>query len=289
MTLEKIDLENYRLDLLRQDSGTLVVTFQARAAVEDEKHLTRDRPGWGANFLDARGDSVLHVKPTTSNWYRRPDFHTWLDRNQPLFSGFDRVVLVGGSMGGYGALAFAEVMQATQVLALNPQSTLAEDLVPWENRFALGKQEDWSGAYRDAALTSQGEVYVIADRYDHLDYAHVRRLRNIQFSNFPFVGHMVPIWLVQLKCLKPIVGAVVDGQPPEAVQDIIAQAIRERRKLERWWVCLFDTACRHKKRHLVEPFLTEEMLDGLISMELNDGHSLRLRSELRHLAQRNGR
>jgi hypothetical protein len=289
MTLEQIDLENYRLDLLRKDSGTLVVTFKAMAPAERENHLVRDRPGWLANFLEARDESILHVKPTASNWYRRPDFHAWLDQNQALFSGFDRVVLIGGSMGGYGALDFAEVMQATQVLSMNPQSTLAKDLVPWETRFPLGDKEDWSGAYRDAALTGRGEVHVIADRYDLKDYAHVQRLKNIHFSNFPFVGHMVPVWLTQLQCLHPIVGAVIDAQPPDAVKKIVSQSVRDRRKLARWWGCMLDAANKHKKLHFVEPFLTEELVDGLIPKNLNDSHVKRVRHAVRKMAQRSDR
>ena len=133
-------------------------------------------------------------------------------------------------------------------------------------------------------MTGRGDIYVIADRYDTLDYNHVRRLKNCHFSNFPFVGHKVPAWLSQLNGMKPISSAVIENKPPKEVTAIISGIVRKRRKLERWWVGLLTTARLHKKEHLLRPFLTQELLESLVDMKLDNETSTQLRNDLRDLA-----
>lgn len=280
-----IDLENYRLDLVRKSGPTLVVTFEPMTACL--RNPSRDRPGWSAKFLRPRSESVLYVKPQQPNWYRRPDLFAWLDKEQALFSGFDRVVLMGGSMGGYGALAFAQAMQATEVLSLNPQTTLAADLVPWETRFTLGRAEDWTGAYRDAAETTQGEVYVVADRYEDKDYRQVARLPRYHFANFPFVGHKVPAWLLQLDALKPVSLAVLDGLPPAQVLATIQAAVRQRRKLERWWAGMVEMANKHDKRDWLARFVTADAIEAAIPMKPDSAKLRQLQADLYRLVAQN--
>jgi hypothetical protein len=263
--LSRIDLENYALDLHRRDEGTLIVTFEPMTACL--RNPSRTRPGWGAKYLDTRPESTLYVKTTAPHWYRRRDLFQWLDDSQSFFSGFDRIILMGGSMGGYAALAFGQAMQATDILSLNPQSTLAKDLVPWESRFAKGKMEDWSGEFRDAAETTCGNVYVIADRYDDMDYAHVKRLRNIQFSNFPFVGHKIPAWLLQLGALKPVISTVLDSRSPKEVNAAISIEVRTRRKLERWWVGMVAAAHKQGRIDRLKPFLSSRNLAGILPLK----------------------
>ncbi|WP_093994407.1 hypothetical protein [Flavimaricola marinus] len=251
------------------------------------RNPSRDRPGWSAKFLRCRPESVLYIKPQQPNWYRRPDLFDWIEAEHALFSGFDRVVLMGGSMGGYGALAFARAMRATEVLSLNPQTTLARDLVPWETRFALGRAEDWTGRYRDAAETTQGDVYVIADRYEKNDFMQVDRLRGHHFANFPFVGHKVPAWLQQLDALKPVSLAVLDGLPPAEVQATIHGAIRQRRKLERWWAGVANIAGKHGKRDLLARFVTPEAIEAAIPMKPDSAMLRRLQADLYRLVAQN--
>jgi pimeloyl-ACP methyl ester carboxylesterase len=273
---QKIDLGNYRMDLVRRGSGVMVVTFEPMTACR--RNPSRDRAGWGAKFLMPRTEDLLFVKPTTPNWYRRSDLHVWLEKYGKLFDQYDRVVLMGGSMGGFGALAFATVMRATEVLALNPQSTLANDLVPWEKRFDIGKEEDWSGPYRDAAKTLHGKVYVVADRYEPLDKLHIERLgTEIVFYNFPMVGHRVPEWLLQLKALQPLSIAVIEGGDPGP---LLIQTIRRRRELERWWAGIVKLAERQRRLDRLQPFLSESVLTHCLKMDENSQDLVELRTRL---------
>jgi len=279
MGLARIDLKNYTLDLVRKDSGTLVVSFESMGP--SMANPSRDRPGWGFRFLASRDESVLFVKPSKPNWYRRPDFHRWLDRNAALFAAFDRVVLVGASMGGYGALAFAEPMRATGILALNPQSTLAPDLVPWEDRFPRGLTEDWSGPYRDGAAPARGKLFVVADRYEALDMRHVNRLKSAFFYNFPFVGHIIPIWLSQVNGLKPLMRAVIDGRSPARVGKILSSCLRKRRSLEIWWTHLFARAASKNSLHRLAPFLARLDPGSLVEIGPTSETIARMQSEFR--------
>jgi len=62
-----------------------------------------------------------------------------------FFHGFEQVMTYGGSMGGYGALAYADAVNAGVVLSINPQATLSERLAPWETRFSQGKNSSGKG------------------------------------------------------------------------------------------------------------------------------------------------
>lgn len=270
MSLTRTDLENYTLDLDEKNSGVLVVTFEPMTP--SMTNPTRDRKGWGFSFFSRRAESVLYVKPTAPHWYQRPDFHDWLDENTALFDAYDRVVLVGGSMGGFGALAFAKAMRATEVLSLNPQSTLAKDLAPWESRFGLGMREDWNGRYRDAAEGLHGTVHVIADRYDALDRRHIDRLpTSFHYYNFPFVGHKVPAWLSQVDGLKPLMSAVIDGAPPSDIRKIVTTYTRRRRNLEAWWLGLYSRSAAKGRLDRLTPFLDRLDLDEIVEVSPKDG------------------
>ena len=94
-----------------------------------------------------------------------------------LFKRFDQVLFTGTGMGGYAATAFAPLSPGCTVLAFAPQSTLDPGLVPWEDRFGGGRQQDWSGRYRDAtAHTARAKtVYLIYDPYSEPDARHTAR------------------------------------------------------------------------------------------------------------------
>lgn len=244
-SVQIIELPNYQLNLLLRGSSTLVVSFEARHT--GDRPITRN--GWAYRLLKDRAEDVLFIKTYVADWYRRGALWEWAEKESQLFKAYSRRVLIGGSMGGYGSLAYSRLLKATEVLAFNPQTTLARDLTPWETRYRTAWAEDWSGPLRDAAEEVHGATYVVSDPYDYLDYAHVRRLRNIRFIPFPFVGHEMPKWLNHLGVLWPALADVIDGRDPTAT---IEEGFRRRRALPRWWHILRKKARERGKRHALQ-------------------------------------
>jgi len=256
--------ENYFLDAYVYKYDTLVVTFEPfNAALPSSKF----RSGWGSEFLRSQQISHLCIKPKISDWYRKADLITAIKELKAagFFRPFRRIVTYGGSMGGFAALAFADLIGATYVFSLNPQSTLDPQKVPWETRFRRGQREDWSGHYTEAAdgIHSVKQVYIAVDMRDALDRRHVDRIRGraVEILNMPFVGHFMPRHLKQTGLLQ---STLVGIMREEFDLDGFRKKARGRRKLAAYYDGLlsrdrvarserFRTIVNHHKDHNLTP------------------------------------
>lgn len=176
----------------------LVVTFEAADTTIDRKN--RARKGFGEDFLLKNGFAVLSVLTSSANWFRPPALLDAFQRPEikAFFSRYDRIHSYGSSMGGFGALAFADLLGVSNVVALQPVSSLAPDLAPWETRFAHGRTLNWDGPYRDACegFSQVSSVYAFFDpltpdarHVDRLARAGGDRLHRIPVAD---AGHAVP-------------------------------------------------------------------------------------------------
>lgn len=122
----------YILRMVPNDlAQALVVTFEAADTTIDRRD--RNRPGFGEEFLRKSGYAVLSVLTDSANWYRSPALLDALREPglRSFMGGFAELHSYGSSMGGFGALAFADLLGVSRVVTLQPISTLATDLVPW--------------------------------------------------------------------------------------------------------------------------------------------------------------
>src|SRR5690606_23311109 len=129
-------------------------------------------------------------------------------------------ITYGGSMGGFGALAYADLVGARTVLSINPQTTLDLRKVPFETRFRIAQRQAWTGPYSDAneKYIKADLVLIYADMMHKLDALHVKRLRgdNIKIINSPFLGHQLPYHFQFIGILKNIVDDIISGNYDEA-------------------------------------------------------------------------
>lgn len=209
-----ISTENYHLEAFVYDYRRLVVSFEPF-----NPNATADgyRMGWGSPLFRSQCVSHLCIKPKVSDWYRGPDLLTAFAELKAggFFQAFETVVTYGGSMGGYAALAFADVVGAKFVFSLNPQSTLDKTKVPWETRFHQGWHQDWSSAYAEAyqGIENVEKAYIAVDMREELDRKHVDRITgsNVQILNMPYVGHMMPLHFQQAGILRSTLSQIMDG------------------------------------------------------------------------------
>lgn len=238
-----IQLQNYRIDTVLTDNATkLVVTFEP---MERWRTLGPQRTGWGVAFLQELGCSVMAVMCKQNDWYRKPDLlHFFTQMNKRgFFRGFDQVITYGGSMGGYGALAYADAVNAGVVLSINPQATLSAQLAPWETRFNQGKKQNWEGPFANAAdgFRKVRAAYVVYDPFLPLDAKQVKLLKignpHLVELKIPVVGHHLPQWMAEMDMLKSTVQAVIAGQFSERR---FYQEARKRRLIRRYWNMLIS-------------------------------------------------
>lgn len=176
----------------------LLVTFDNLSNVKDKSVL---RDPWAYKFARDMNVSHLGVMAHVADWYRDPDL---IERFRALadsgfFEGYERVIFAGTSMGAFAAIAFASLVPGSHVVALNPQSTLDTDLVPWETRFWSGRRQDWSLPLSDAAaLTGDiGRVNIFYDPYFEPDHKHVARFSgdNIRIFKCWYSSHKSAVFL----------------------------------------------------------------------------------------------
>jgi len=220
----------------------LIVSFDNLSAVNDP---SLERDAWGDKFYGENGWSSLGILSFDANWYRDEALFDYLEnlRNSGFFKQFKHVVFTGTSMGAYAACAFCGLAPGSTVLAYSPQSTLAKELVPWEKRFNRGRQQDWSGRYRDAAdLTAPASrVYLCYDPYMEGDKAHADRFHgdNIVHLHSNYIGHKTVVFFRRAGILKDITRLCIENKMTKAIFDDL---YRSRRKLPWYYFGLMDIA-----------------------------------------------
>lgn len=226
----QVELPGYFIDYYR-GGDRLVVTFEGAGG----KMVRPDpsRKPWAFDFLEKTGYSVLGVKPKRVDWYRGADLHAVFRSGElrALAGQHTHIFLYGGSMGGYAALAFAETFPGCTSIALNPQTTLKPDLVPWDKRYPISQKQDWSGDFCDGrnGAAAAEKVYIIYDPFYKLDRMHVERLHqeNLVKLRIPLIGHSVPIWMNKMGILKQTIEGILSG----GLQERDFRKMAEARKL----------------------------------------------------------
>ncbi len=142
------------------------------------------------------------------------------------------MVFAGVSMGGYAAMAFGSLVEGAHVIAVNPQTTLNTDLVPWETRYENGRRQDWTLPLGDAAtLTSKlGRVNLFYDPYHALDQQHIDRLSgdNLHIYKCWYSSHKTAVFLRKIDALKSVMQHCIFD---ELTDPVFYKLYRNRRNL----------------------------------------------------------
>jgi len=242
-------LQGYTIEFFLRSSDTLVVTFDPR---RKSYPPSETREAWAAVFLARRGLSGLHVKPDQSCWYLDAGLETFFRDAQAagLFASFATVMTYGGSMGGFGALAFAAITGAQRVMAMNPQANLGPAVRGWERRYKEAEALDWTSPICDLGLQVAGveTLAVVFDPYDTYDrpQADLIAADHMIRLHIPFVGHRVPAHLLSLRLLAPVFDQTLAGS-----LDLPAfyRTARQRRMLLRYKRVMLRRTKENKPRN----------------------------------------
>ncbi len=207
----------------------VVVTFEG--ADQTIARHDRNRPGFGERFLLENNYATVSVLTNSAHWFRDRDVQDYLRGPQLrcFLADFDRVHTYGSSMGGFAAIVFAEVLGASNVVAMQPVSSLRTDLVPWEERFVNGRKLDWSGAFADAAevVGKCPSVWALYDP-DNVDARHAERLAaaapQMKLIHVKGAVHAVPRHLHKAGMLQQVVRACLKQVLADDVRGILKDA-----------------------------------------------------------------
>ncbi len=212
-------------------SHQLVVSFDN---LSDAGNPRYDRDPWAGKFCADNGWSHLGIYAQPPSWFRDERLIAFLEglRDAGFFTRFDRVAMVGTSMGGFGALTFCDLAPGATIITFSPQTSLSADLVPWEKRFAKGRAMDWTLPYSDAATQTKraDKVFVVYDPFLVDDRRHFDRLSgdNIVALKGFGLGHKSAFVLNRMQRLKPIMALGITG---ELTPDKFYKLIRNRKDI----------------------------------------------------------
>ncbi len=209
----------------------LVVSFDN---LSDAGYPHYDISPWAEKFIREHGWSHLGIYAQGPSWFRDMRMIEFMEklRDDGFFSRFERVSMIGTSMGGFGALTFSSLAPGATVVALSPQSSLHPDLVPWETRFGKGRKQNWDLPFSDAAtqLSALNKAYVLYDPFEQNDVRHIARLpqeRLVHLKGFGF-SHKSAILLRRIGKLKFVMERAITGQLTESE---FYRNIRERKNV----------------------------------------------------------
>lgn len=195
---------------------TLIVTFEN---LDDVRDKGADRLPWGHQFVLGEGWSMLGLMAHNWTWYRDAAVQDFFDelRDSGFFSGFERVVFYGASMGGYAAAAYSAAAPGATVIAISPQATLARDVTGWETRYRRAWRRDFSASSRYAhapdMIRGAGRVHLFFDPSSPLDAMHAALFQGENVAKLPCrrMGHRIASLWLGMGILKPIVQDCVAG------------------------------------------------------------------------------
>ena len=162
---------------------------------------TLDRPyprqPWIAKRIADLGYSLLGVQSTRKDWFRMTDTPKLLKQlvAKGFFEGFESIVFIGASMGGFAAINFAPLVPNAKVLVLSTQSTMNKTIAPFEHRFPWAvRNSNWEDpAFLDAAdaIPDIPRTTIVYDPFVPEDKAHALRLvgPNTQLAAIPNATH----------------------------------------------------------------------------------------------------
>ncbi|MBS7541669.1 hypothetical protein [Ancylobacter oerskovii] len=149
------------------------------------------------------------------NWFPPESVRKALEAMRPQLDAYRQRVLYGGSMGGYAAVKYSALFEASHVVSLCPQWSID----PAE---CGGVDPGWGGHFTRAMAGMgivpadvAGRVYLFLDTYDRRDRFHAGKIQaaypsSVIFS-VPWVGHNVTGTLSGTSNLFRIVRACMEG------------------------------------------------------------------------------
>jgi len=221
MHIEQIDLGNNYVRTCIQDSKTLVVSFDMGGR---PRKPNPKRPGFAQKFLLQQGFDAMFVMPKTYDWYQTPELAEFFKilRKTGFLSGYERIITYGSSMGGFAAIAFSALVCATDVIALQPRTTLHDRQAKWFSAYSEKMNINRSGQLADAlrGLMRTARITVFFDPFHKRDARHARRIlaksQSARLMKVPFIGHQVPYFFSQAGILKSVFKMSLEPEFDEA-------------------------------------------------------------------------
>jgi pimeloyl-ACP methyl ester carboxylesterase len=192
---------------------TLVISFSP--LIDENRNMGKD-DGFGVKFFESNEISAVYVIPKWNHWYQYEYIESALNILKCYIARFEKVVLYGVSMGGYGVLKYANYLAASSVISISPQAALSGPRSTFDTRFGQfwekieNISDDW--LYEKAFPLNTAILY---DRFHADDNAHaeiiLNHVRHAKAIHLPFSGHEVFAVLNESGILSKFILALIES------------------------------------------------------------------------------
>ena len=138
--------------------------------------------------------NVIGVMPKEKSWFPEASMRAMLAAIQDLIASFKIRVGYGGSMGGYAAIKYSNLLELNRIVALVPQYSIdPEDI--HDPRYNMFYQADLNANMRIQAqdVSAHREYIVVYDQYYPEDRGHYLKIQplipHLHTLHLPFTGH----------------------------------------------------------------------------------------------------
>ncbi|MCU4425193.1 hypothetical protein [Acinetobacter sp. WU_MDCI_Abxb74] len=180
--------EHIRAIFLPGDSNTLVLSFgdlitrASGLSVNAEKSLVKYQY------------NIIGIMPKQKSWFPQASMIELAKTISPVLQGFKNIVGYGGSMGGYAAIKYSNLLNMNRVIAFVPQYSI--DPTQVEDRryaefFDAVANKDMQIQLPD--VDAAREYVIVYDPYFSIDREHYLKIKellpNLHTIHLPFTGH----------------------------------------------------------------------------------------------------
>lgn len=180
--------EHIRAIFLPGDSNTLVLSFgdlitrASGLSINAEKSLIKYQY------------NVIGIMPKQKSWFPQASMIELAKTISPVLQGFKNIVGYGGSMGGYAAIKYSNLLNMNRVIAFVPQYSIDPDHVE-DRRYAefydAVANKDMQIQLQD--VDAAREYVIVYDPYFSIDREHYLKIKellpNLHTIHLPFTGH----------------------------------------------------------------------------------------------------
>lgn len=180
--------EHIRAIFLPGDSNTLVLSFgdlitrASGLSINAEKSLIKYQY------------NVIGVMPKQKSWFPQASMIELAKAISPILEGFKNIVGYGGSMGGYAAIKYSNLLNMNRVIAFVPQYSIDPEHVEdrrYAEFFDAIANKDMQIQPQD--VDSAREYVIVYDPYFSIDREHYLKIKELLPSlhtiHLPFTGH----------------------------------------------------------------------------------------------------
>ena len=167
------DGAHLRADLFKGGNRRLFVSFRQRIGAPGA--FDPPRP---VLAYTARGYAHLHIQSRLNDWFINPETGALEALLREMAPRYRRIVSMGFSMGGYGALRFSGALNMAQIIAIAPQVSIAPDLAPFDPRYTV-EAEGFDTALGDLGQHGNKGLRgaILCDPFNRMDLRHAGMIR----------------------------------------------------------------------------------------------------------------